>query len=102
MRIGLAFNQRPDDVVVDHDGDRRTTFEPLTDAFVEWDDAETIAAVRDALGLFGEVVPLEAVDDFPMQLRDARVRRVCTAPTAKRTCRPSPSSSAFPIWGAIR
>jgi D-alanine-D-alanine ligase len=73
LRIGLAFNQRPDDVVVDHDGDRRTTFEPLTDAFVEWDDAETITAVRDALGLFGEVVPLEAVDDFPMRLRDARV-----------------------------
>lgn len=73
MRIGLAFNQRPDDVVVDHDGDRRTTFEPLTDAFVEWDDAETIAAVRDALRLFGEVVPLEAVDDFATRLRDARV-----------------------------
>jgi D-alanine-D-alanine ligase len=73
LRIGLAFNQRPDDVVVDHDGDRRTTFEPLTDAFVEWDDAETIAAVRDALRVFGDVVPLEALDDFPLRLRDARV-----------------------------
>ncbi len=73
MRIGLAFNQRPDDAVVDSEGDRRTTFEPVTDAFVEWDDAETIAAVRDALSSFGEVVLLEAVDDFPKRLGSARV-----------------------------
>jgi D-alanine-D-alanine ligase len=73
MRIALAFNQRPEDVVADHGGDHRTTFEPLTDEYVEWDDAETIAAVRNALQVFGEVVPLEAVGNFPCQLRDARV-----------------------------
>ena len=73
MRIGLAFNQRPADVVVDRDGERRTTFEPLTDAYVEWDDEETIAAVRDALTAFGEVVLLEAVHDFASRLAAARV-----------------------------
>ena len=73
MRIGLAFNQRPDTVVKDHDGERRTTFEPLTDEYVEWDDEETISAVVNALSVFGDVVRLEAVDDFPMRLRDANV-----------------------------
>ena len=73
MRIGLAYNQRPDDVIIDGDGERRTTFEPLTDAYVEWDDAETIAAVRDALRMFGEVVMLEAVGDFATPLAAAQV-----------------------------
>lgn len=73
LRIGLAFNQRPADVVIDRDGERRTTFEPLTDAYVEWDDEETIAAVRDALRVFGDVVPLEAVGDFAARLAAARV-----------------------------
>lgn len=73
MRIGLAYNQRPDDVAIDHDGERRTTFEPLTDEYVEWDDEETISAVADALSVFGDVVRLEAIDDFPMRLRDAKV-----------------------------
>jgi D-alanine-D-alanine ligase len=73
MRIGLAYNQRPDDVVADTNGDGRTTFEPLTDDFVEWDDAETIEAVRNALSVFGDVIMLEATGDFPMRLRDARV-----------------------------
>lgn len=73
MRIGLAYNQRPDDVIIDGDGERRTTFEPLTDAYVEWDDAETIAAVRGALRAFGDVVMLEAVGDFATRLAAARV-----------------------------
>ena len=73
MRIGFAYNQRPDEVVADTNSDRRTTFEPLTDDFVEWDDAETIEAVRNALSVFGDVVMLEAKDDFPTRLRDARV-----------------------------
>jgi len=73
MRIGFAYNQRPDDVVADTNGDHRTTFEPLTDDFVEWDDTETIDAVRNALSVFGDVVMLEAKDDFPMHLRDAEV-----------------------------
>jgi len=73
LRIGLAYNQRPDDVIIDGDGERRTTFEPLTDAYVEWDDAETIAAVRHALRMFGEVVMLEAAGDFATRLAAAQV-----------------------------
>lgn len=73
MRIGLAFNQRPDDVVAEPRDAVRTTYEPLTDAYVEWDDQETIDAVRNALSVFGDVIPLEAVDDFPAMLREARV-----------------------------
>jgi D-alanine-D-alanine ligase len=73
LRIGLAYNQRPDDVVVDHDGERRTTFEPLTDAYVEWDDEETIGAVASALSVFGDVIRLEAIDDFPARLRESQV-----------------------------
>jgi len=73
MRIGFAYNQRPDVVVADALGGPRTTFEPLTDEFVEWDDIETIEAVRNALSIFGNVVMLEATEDFPMRLRDAHV-----------------------------
>ncbi|MGD8726077.1 MAG: hypothetical protein PVH40_00460 [Gemmatimonadales bacterium] len=73
MRIGFAYNQRPDDVVADPSGDRRATFEPLTDEYVEWDDVETIEAVRNALAVFGDVVMLEATEDFPMRLREAEV-----------------------------
>ncbi|UCF39930.1 MAG: D-alanine--D-alanine ligase [Gemmatimonadota bacterium] len=76
MRIGLAYNQRPDDVTWRGGGDGRVSSrEPSepADAFVEWDDPETIEAVGNALGIFGDVVPLEAVDDFPTRLRDARV-----------------------------
>jgi D-alanine-D-alanine ligase len=73
MRIGFAYNQRPDDVIAEIDNGVRTTFEPLTDDFVEWDDAETIEAVGYALSVFGDVVMLEAKDDFPMRLQDARV-----------------------------
>lgn len=75
MRIGLAYNQRPNAVVDSDDGKNR--FSPVTastvDAFVEWDEPETIAAVSDALAVFGEVVPLEAVDGFPTRLRSANV-----------------------------
>jgi D-alanine-D-alanine ligase len=59
--------------VADHDGERRTTFEPLSDAYVEWDDDETISAVANALSVFGEVVRLEAIGDFPSRLRDAEI-----------------------------
>ncbi len=73
MRIGFAYNQRPNDVVADTLSGPRTTFEPLTDEFVEWDDVETIEAVRNALSVFGDIVMLEATEDFPMRLRDAHV-----------------------------
>lgn len=65
MRIGLAYNQRPEPT---------GKHEPTTaDAYAEWDDPDTIAAVEDALRAFGEVVRLEAVGDFPTRLLEARI-----------------------------
>src|SRR5437870_11730854 len=65
MRIGLAYNEKPD---------RSTTDEPpgTSDAFAEWDDPSTIAAVEEALGLFGRVTRLEADGLFPQKLALAR------------------------------
>jgi D-alanine-D-alanine ligase len=74
MRIALAYNQRPNVVpsAISANGDRAS--ESLcADTFVEWDEPETITAVADALGAFGEVVLLEAVRDFPRRLELARV-----------------------------
>ena len=65
MRIGLAYNQKPDPT---------SSGEPpsSTDAFAEWDEPATINAVAQALSLFGDVVRLEAVATFPQQLALAR------------------------------
>ncbi|MEP7085786.1 MAG: hypothetical protein ABI884_00510, partial [Gemmatimonadota bacterium] len=41
----------------------------VDDEFAEWDSAETINAVANALGALGEVVRLEANADFPERLR---------------------------------
>lgn len=66
MRIGLAYNQKPD-------SDSALDEPPSTsDVFAEWDDPATIDAVVQALGLFGEVVRLEAVASFPQHLARAR------------------------------
>jgi D-alanine-D-alanine ligase len=66
MRIGLAYNQKPDPAA---SADKPPS---TTDAFAEWDEPTTIAAVAQALGLFGDVVRLEAVASFPQQLSRAR------------------------------
>lgn len=42
------------------------------DEFAEWDSAETIDAVADALSLLGDVMRLEATDEFPARLLDAK------------------------------
>src|SRR5712692_8284340 len=65
MRIGLAYNKKPD---------RSNTEEPPgpSDAFAEWDDPSTIAAVEEALCLFGSVTRLEADELFPQKLALAR------------------------------
>jgi len=57
MRIGLAYNQKPDQ-------------EPpsTSDAFAEWDEPATIDAVARALGRLGTVIRLEADASFPHQL----------------------------------
>lgn len=66
MRIGLAYNQKPEpDSALD---DPPST----SDVFAEWDDPATIDAVAQALGPFGDVVRLEAVASFPQQLTRAR------------------------------
>ncbi|HEX9630895.1 MAG TPA: hypothetical protein VGA02_00415 [Gemmatimonadales bacterium] len=95
MRIGLAYNQRPSagsserhtagatDSRPSAAGDASSPADALQDAddppstaddaFVEWDEPETIEAVARALSVFGEVVRLEAVGDFPQRLARARV-----------------------------
>ena len=65
MRIGLAYNQKPD---LSASGEPPSS----TDAFAEWDEPATINAVAQALSLFGDVVRLEAVATFPQQLALAR------------------------------
>ena len=76
MRIGLAYNQRPDVAAQSGDDDNPTPLNESSstaDAYVEWDEAETIAAVESALRVFGEVILLEAVGDFATRLESARV-----------------------------
>src|SRR5579884_1868042 len=65
MRIGLAYNEKPDPASAEEPPSN-------TDAFAEWDDPSTIAAVEQALGLFGPVIRLEADQFFPQKLALAR------------------------------
>jgi D-alanine-D-alanine ligase len=48
------------------------TTAPSDDEFAEWDSADTIDAVANALAALGDVIRLEADADFPQKLRDAR------------------------------
>jgi D-alanine-D-alanine ligase len=72
LRTGLAYNQRPTASSGDADADPAST-PSISDAFVEWDEPETIEAVEQALRVFGDVVRLEAVDDFADRLARAEV-----------------------------
>jgi D-alanine-D-alanine ligase len=67
LRIGFAFNEKPP-AEDEPPGSRRS----LDDRFAEWDDPETIAAVAAALGQAGDVIRLEADEDFPTRLRATR------------------------------
>ncbi|HEX7118102.1 MAG TPA: hypothetical protein VF212_04905 [Longimicrobiales bacterium] len=71
LRIGLAYNEKPsgDDDPPSPEGEPPST---ERDRWAEWDDPATIDAVAAALGRHGEVVRLEAVDDFPARLRESR------------------------------
>ena len=86
-RIGFAYNQKPDSIAAPaaelaradeeppSSGGAATLIAPAAapeDEYAEWDSAETIAAVERALARYGTVVRLEATDDFPQRLRDAR------------------------------
>ena len=58
---------------------------PADDEFAEWDGAETIDAVANALSALGDVIRLEANPDFPLALRlvlgiGARDRRSFLSP----------------------
>ena len=74
MRLGLAYNQRPD-VTDDRSSDLASPDNSAltADEFVEWDEPSTITAVERALSVFGPVIRLEATDDFAARLADARV-----------------------------
>ncbi|MGH7520723.1 MAG: D-alanine--D-alanine ligase family protein, partial [Gemmatimonadales bacterium] len=65
MRIGLAYNEKPDPTNAEQPPSSR-------DAFAEWDEPSTITAVEQALGFFGSVVRLEADSLFPQKLALAR------------------------------
>jgi D-alanine-D-alanine ligase len=73
-RIGFAYNQKPDVVglVSAKASEPRAEEEPpsISDAYAEWDSAQTIDAVAAALSAFGDVIRLEATRDFPFRLRD--------------------------------
>lgn len=78
-RIGFAYNQKPESTQGGGpEGaiafDPRSDEEPpsTSDAYAEWDSAETIDAVASALSAFGDVIPLEATEDFPERLRAER------------------------------
>jgi D-alanine-D-alanine ligase len=93
--IGLAYNQKPEPTELaspvpeggrQEDGElARPDEEPPSrnrglsiaeliarDEFAEWDSPATIAAVESALSRLGKVIRLEAKEDFPERLRQAR------------------------------
>jgi len=93
--IGLAYNQKPEPTELtspaseggrQEDGELpRPDEEPPSkildlsiaeliarDEFAEWDSPTTIAAVESALSRLGKVVRLEAKEDFPERLRQAK------------------------------
>jgi len=76
-RIGFAYNQKPETVVGLESAtpdEVRADEEPPSnsDVYAEWDSVETLAAVATALSAYGDVIPLEATQDFPERLRSER------------------------------
>ncbi len=72
----LAASSRAGEMIASH---RETTLESFElasaaadDEFAEWDSEETVAAVERALSRFGEVIRLEATEEFPERLRRER------------------------------
>jgi D-alanine-D-alanine ligase len=61
LRIGFTFNVKPGPSVPD-----------LDDRYAEWEDEETISGVEAALSRAGDVIRLEATDELPFRLREAR------------------------------
>jgi D-alanine-D-alanine ligase len=77
-RIGFAYNQKPESSVglvsAAATIEPRSDEEPpsISDVYAEWDSAETIDAVASALSHFGDVIRLEANEEFPERLRAER------------------------------
>ncbi len=76
-RIGFAYNQKPEPtvgLVSASTPEPRADEEPpsISDVYAEWDSAETIDAVASALSAYGDVIRLEATQDFPERLRAER------------------------------
>src|SRR6185503_20263072 len=84
-RIGFAYNQKPEqpalignkatahqNSVEDGELSRLQNEISADDEFAEWDSKETIDAVARALSGLGEVIRLEADEDFPERLRRVR------------------------------
>lgn len=76
-RIGFAYNQKPEPpvgLVSAATPEPRVEEEPpsISDVYAEWDSAETIDAVASALSAYGDVIRLEATQDFPERLRAVR------------------------------
>ena len=69
LRIGLAYNQKPESDEIANDPVRTQRF----DRFLEWDDQATIDAVAHALGAMGKIIRLEASPSFPLELSQANV-----------------------------
>ena len=72
-RIGLAFNKKPDETpgtALAPPGNGRGLAD--ADLYAEWDDEGTIAALEAALARTGEVIRLEATEDFPFRLRETK------------------------------
>jgi D-alanine-D-alanine ligase len=74
LRIGFAFNRKPDE------GGSPATLpsgRPIpgnaADLYAEWDDDVTIDAIEAALAEAGEVVRLEATEEFPVRLKESKV-----------------------------
>ena len=73
VRIGFAFNRKPDQAsppaaILSN----RPSLGNAADLYAEWDDEVTIAAIEAALGEAGEVVRLEATEDFPLHLKESK------------------------------
>ena len=72
LRIGLAFNRKPDDGDAPTAAPAHPGAPGPADLYAEWDDEVTVAAMEAALTKVGEVIRLEATEDFPLRLREGR------------------------------
>lgn len=76
LRVGLAYNQKPDDDAeppsTEVAADSTVSPHSAIDQYAEWDEPATIAAVESALATVSTVIRLEAKDDFPARLHEQR------------------------------